>query len=261
MQKKKNITILAYIPARSGSKRIKNKNIKNFCGKPLIAHSIIKALANKYIDRVVVDTDSLKIANIAKKYNADVPFLRPHNLAQDTSRIVDSVIYTIDRLKNNQRYSPDYILLLQATSPLSSQDDIDRCIKLALKENAESVATVCQAGSLFFNMKTDGTLMLANVKKFKSTNSQELPKGYMPNGNVYIIKTKSLRKEKKFITKRTKGIVSSKLQSVDIDTPEDWAIAEVLYKNKNLLEKSVKKMDYRQNIKVAPTDAKEEAKY
>lgn len=251
MNEKKDIKILAYIPARSGSKRIKNKNIRNFCGKPLIAHAISLALSNEYIDKVIVDTDSPSIAHIAKKYKADVPFLRPRRLAQDTSQLIDSVIYLLKKLKNEKKYQPDYVLLLQATSPLSSQDDINKCIETALKENAESVVTLCRTEPLLFNMKPDKTIALANVKKLTSTNSQELPKAYMLNGNVFLIKTKALYRERKFFTKKTKGILSSMLQSVDIDTPEDWALAEIIYKHRKSLENRSKKINSNYNEKSA----------
>src|SRR3989338_9605486 len=94
--------ILAYIPARGGSKRIPGKNIKKFAGKPLVAHTIEQALACKLADKVVVDTDSSEIAEIAKKYGAEVPFLRPAELAQDKSLIIDSMIYSLDRLEKEK---------------------------------------------------------------------------------------------------------------------------------------------------------------
>jgi len=233
------LRILAYIPARSGSKRIPNKNIKNFCGKPLIAHTILRALKNSSIDRVIVDTDSAKIARIGKKYGAWVPFLRPQYLAKDTSQLIDSVLYVLDKLRRESNYRPDYVMLLQATSPLCDQKDINGCIDLAMKENSESVATVCETEPLFFTMKKNLTLSLANMSKFRSTNSQQLPKGYMLNGNVFLIKTEVLLKEKKFFTDNARSVITPKLRSIDIDTPEDWVMAELLYKNSLKIKKRI----------------------
>ena len=104
--------ILAYIPARAGSKRVPGKNIKRFAGKPLIAHAIEQALACKLVDRVIVDTDSPVIARIARKYGAEIPFLRPASLARDRSNITDSILYTLNRLEKEQKYVHYWIELL-----------------------------------------------------------------------------------------------------------------------------------------------------
>ena len=120
-------SVLAIIPARSGSKRIPNKNIKDFSGKPLIVHTIEHALATSYIDRVIVDTNSEEIAKIGRENGAEVPFIRPAELAQDASQVIDSIIYTLYKLKENDGYDPTYVLILQTTSPLRKVEDIDKC--------------------------------------------------------------------------------------------------------------------------------------
>ena len=129
---KKKIKFLAIIPARSGSKGIKNKNIRPFCGKPLIYYAIKEAKNCKFLDRIIVSTDSPKYAKIAEKYGAEVPFLRPAELSKDNSLIVDAVVDAVRKLKERENYYPDYIVLLQTTSPLRSSNDIRNCIKLAL---------------------------------------------------------------------------------------------------------------------------------
>ena len=116
--------ILAYIPARGGSKRIPNKNIRNFLGKPLIAYTIEQALKCNFIDRVMVDTDSPQIARIARKFGADAPWLRPKELAQDKSKVIDAILYNLKRFKEEENYQPDYLMILQTTSPLREQKDI-----------------------------------------------------------------------------------------------------------------------------------------
>src|SRR3989339_1102107 len=122
--------ILAIIPARKGSKRVPKKNIKDFLGKPLIAYTVEQAKAHPGISRVIVDTDSQEIADVAKKYGAEVPFLRPEHLAQDDSKVIDSILYSINRLKEEQDYQPDYIMIFQTTSPLRELQDITNCINL-----------------------------------------------------------------------------------------------------------------------------------
>lgn len=113
--------ILAVIPARGGSKGIPGKNIKDLYGQPLISYTIQAALDCKKIDRVVVSTDSEKIAGVAKKYGADVPFLRPAALAMDTSKTIDAVIDVLERLQETY----EYVVLLQPTSPLRTAEDIE----------------------------------------------------------------------------------------------------------------------------------------
>ena len=129
----KNRKFLAIIPARGGSKGLPNKNIKNLCGKPLIAWSIEAGLKSKYIDEVMVSTDYKNIAYIAKKYGANVPFLRPSDLASDTATTFDTVIHTINFYRKIFKKKYDYIVLLEPTSPLRNDCDIDNMIKKVIK--------------------------------------------------------------------------------------------------------------------------------
>ena len=114
----KKSEVLCIIPARAGSKRIPGKNTKLFFGKPLIAHTIEQARKTAFITRVIVDTDSPHIAKIALKYGAEVPFLRPAELAKDTSKVVDSILCLLAKLKADEGYVPEYLVILQTTSPL-----------------------------------------------------------------------------------------------------------------------------------------------
>ena len=123
------MTTLAIIPARGGSKRIPNKNIRNFCDKPLIAYTIEQALATPFITRVIVDTDSKEIAKIAKTYGAEVPFIRPSHFATDKASINDALRHLLSSLKKEEGYEPDYIVLLQTTSPLCTTCRISSIIR------------------------------------------------------------------------------------------------------------------------------------
>lgn len=235
--------VLAIIPARSGSKRIPNKNIKDFLGKPLIAYAIEQALKVDFIDRVIVDTDSEEIAEIAKKYGAEVPFLRPASLAQDNSKVVDSIFHLLNKLKIQESYEPDYIIILQTTSPLREEKDIEDCWKLMQAGDAATVLTICPTHPRLYHLKPNKDIFLVNGSEKQSTNMQEWEPGYILNGCfVYIVKTAALLKEKVIITKKTKAVVCPKWRSVDLDTPEEWVMAEILYRNKKIIESRIKKI-------------------
>jgi CMP-N,N'-diacetyllegionaminic acid synthase len=236
----KNNKILAYIPVRSGSKRIPGKNIKNFLGKPLVAYAIEQALNCPIVDRVIVDTDSEKTAKIVCQYGAEVPFLRPSRLAQDDSKTIDTVLYTLDRLEKEQKYIPTHLLILQATSPLRKPQDILDCWKLIRTTDATTVLTVCPTHPRLFHLSKKQDLIAVNGKEI-STNTQDWPAGYILNGCfVYIVDVSALRKEGKIITQKTKAVICPKWRSVDLDTPEEWVMAEVLYKNRVKIEKRIK---------------------
>lgn len=235
--------VLAIIPARFGSKRIPLKNIKSFLGKPLIAYTIEQALQVSFINRVIVDTDSEHIAKIARKYGAEVPFLRPARLASDTSKVYDSIENLLNKLKEIEDYIPTHIILLQTTSPLRQQKDIDSCWKLMQKSDATTVLTVCSTHPRLYHISKKNDLILVNGSEYQSTNMQAWEKGYILNGCfVYIIKVDALLKEKIIITKKTKAVICPKWRSIDLDTPEEWIIAEVLYKNRKKITSRIKKI-------------------
>jgi len=233
--------LLAIIPARSGSKRIKNKNIKNFLGKPLIAYAISHAKKIPFVDRVVVDTDSQKILSIAKKYGAETPYLRPRKLASDKAQVIDAIIHLLNRLKKDEGYEPTHIMILQATSPLVEQKDINTCWNLMKQTDATTALTVAPTHPRLYWLNNKQNIVLANKTEVKSTNIQAWRDAYLLNGFVYIVKTPALLKEKSIITKNTKAVVCDKWRSVDLDTAEDWALAELLYKNKNRIKNRIKK--------------------
>lgn len=234
--------ILAYIPARSGSKRIPGKNIRNFLGKPLIAYTIEQALDCPIVDRVIVDTDSEKTAKIARRYGTEVPFLRPPRLAQENSKTIDTVLFTLDRLKKEEGYEPTHLLILQATSPLRKSQDILDCWKLMHSTDATTVLTVCPTHPVLIHMNSKKDIQFVNKPpKNSTTNTQTWPPAYILNGClVYLIDVSIMRKEKKIITKKTKAVTCPKWRSVDLDTPEEWVMAEVMYKNRSKIEKRIK---------------------
>ncbi len=234
--------VLCIIPAREGSKRIPGKNIKLFFGKPLITYAIEQAKKTPFITRIIVDTDSARIAKIAKRAGAEVPFLRPTELAQDTSKVVDSFLHLLSKLKQIEDYSPEYIVILQTTSPLRELQDITACWKMIQATDATTVLTVCPTHPRLYHLSPDNDIKLVNGSEKMSTNMQAWPAGYLLNGCfVYIVKTASLLREKVIITKKTKAVVCDKWRSVDLDTPEEWVMAEVLFKNKKAIAARLKK--------------------
>lgn len=225
--------ILTVIPARSGSKRIPGKNTRLFCGHPLIEYTIEQALKSSVKGRVVVDTDSEDIATVAKKAGAEVPFLRPPELATDTAQLPDSLINLVERLKREEGYTPEYVMVLQATSPLREEEDIVRAWNMMRESDAASVVTVCRTHPRLYHLEEDNSLILVNGSESQSTNMQEWRDAYVLNGCfVYLVKTAALKAEKRLITKSAKAVVCDAWRSVDLDTPDDWVIAELLFENR-----------------------------
>jgi len=185
MNRFKDRKILAIIPARGGSKGLPRKNIRQLNGKPLIYYTIDEAMKSKFIDRVIVTTDDQEIAEISKKAGAEV-IIRPPALAQDESPVTDAIFHVIDNIKGKK---PDFIVLLQPTSPLREVNDIDGAIQLFLDGQCDSLMSVCQAEHSpywYFNIK-NGLMTPLFDEKFLKIRRQELPPSYRPNGAIYIL--------------------------------------------------------------------------
>lgn len=236
----KGKNILAIIPARSGSKGIVNKNIRDFCGKPLLAYPIEIAKKSGIFDRIIVDTDNEEIAKIGKSFGAEVPYLRPKKLAGDNSKVNDAVLLLLQRLKDDG-YEPNIISVLQTTSPLREVQDVLNCYKLLQKPGVDSVVTICESHPRFYHLESDGRLVLVNKETENIINRQQIPMGYILNGCiVYMIKTEAFLKKKLFIYNGTYAVVCPKWRSVDLDNIEDWVHAEINYKNKDLIKRKLK---------------------
>ena len=153
--------VLAWIPARGGSKGIKDKNIRPLCEKPLIAHTIQAALDSTYVDRVIVSTDSQVIADVAQEYGVEIPGLRPAKLAEDTSKTIDALMYSVNQLKSAGEYY-DIVCLLQPTSPLRTAKDIDGAIEVLRDNNfskdVASVSPVKKHPILMRKIMSDGSM-------------------------------------------------------------------------------------------------------
>lgn len=231
----KNKTFLAIIPARGGSKGLPGKNIKELCGKPLIAWSIESGLKSKYLDEVVVSTDSQNIADIAKSYNASVPFLRPDILASDTATSFEAVKHTIDFYKNELKKEYDYIVLLEPTSPLREDDDIDKMIeKIIINESDfDSIVSIGEAHEHPSIMKKviNKRFLAPYCESLEmKTRRQDNDIAYFPYGVAYIVKTKSLFKEETFYTKRNAFYEIMRYQCYEIDDIYDFLAIENIMK-------------------------------
>jgi len=231
----KDKNILGLIPARSGSKGLPRKNIKPLLGKPLIAWTIEQSLASKYLDRVVVSTDDKEVAEISKKYGAEVPFMRPKELAEDNAKGIDVVLHTIDWLEeNDQRKQYDLLMLLQPTSPLRKSEDIDKVIELLFLKEAKEIVSVCEVDHhpLWANTLPENGCMKNFIKQeIMNKNRQELPVFYRLNGAIYLSYCNYIKERKSFFGKDTFAYIMPKSRSVDIDDEIDFKLVEILIKN------------------------------
>ncbi len=227
----KNKKFLAIIPARGGSKGIPNKNVIDICGKPLIAYTIEAGKESKYIDEIVVSTDSKNIKEVAEQCGASVPFLRPEELSNDTAKSIDVVLHAIDFYKNNNM-NFDYIILLQPTSPLRTFEEVDKAIEKLINYEGKSLVSVCEADENPVLMRTIQEQKLREVISFEGKNlrRQDLPTFYIFNGALYINSVDMLTNDKKFVDENTIPYVMDKERSVDIDTMLDARLVEVIIK-------------------------------
>lgn len=231
----KNKKILAIIPARSGSKGLKNKNVKLLNGKPLVSWPIMAAQKSKYIDKIVVSTNSSNIAKISLKYGANIPFLRPKHLSTDKAKSFDVIKNMLNFFqKKNELY--DYIILLEPTSPLTTSDDIDKALRLLIQNSvkADSIVGIGQVASshpnfcVFLNSKNFINPM--QDKKYLIKRRQDISKLYFYDGSLYASSTEILLKEKSFYHKRTMGFVFPKYKNYEIDDIYDFLCVQALIK-------------------------------
>lgn len=222
--------ILALIPARGGSKGIKNKNIKDLCGLPLIGYSIKAAKQSKYIDDIVVSTDSKEIADIAIRLGARVPFLRPANLALDDSKTIYAVMHAIEVLKSEKSYY-DLLILLQPTQPLRTHKDIDDAVELFFLKGCRPLVSICKTNDhpIFIREIDNNSILSKFVNSNSTMRRQDLKNYFVINGAIYINMIKDIALETSFNDNEV-GFVMQKNHSVDIDDMIDFYLAEALIK-------------------------------
>jgi CMP-N,N'-diacetyllegionaminic acid synthase len=221
---------IAIIPARGGSKTLPRKNILDLNGKPLIAWSIETGLENNFIDKLMVSTDDPEIAEIAKVYGADVPFLRPASLSSDTSKSIDVLFHALDHYQQKNEHF-DIVLLLQPTSPLRISNDITKAFELLHSQNAKAVVSVSEVKHHPFLCNTlpeNLNMQFFLTKEQVNTNRQQYPKYYHINGAIYLSQVVFLRTNLSFYGQDTFAYIMPKERAVDIDDFFDFKIAEFL---------------------------------
>jgi CMP-N,N'-diacetyllegionaminic acid synthase len=224
-------TFLAIIPARSGSKGIYKKNIIEVNGKPLIDYTIEEAKKSIYLDKIIISTDSEEIAKIAENCGAEVPFLRPEELARDESKTIDVLVHLVDNLKI-KGISYDYLVLLQPTQPLRKSWHIDESIVKIIEENAEnllSISSVREHPILFRTVdKNDRVHSLLNMNS--TVRRQDFPEFFKVNGAIYINKLNEMFNKNVSLNDNTLCYIMDKKYDIDIDDPIDLEIFKILLK-------------------------------
>ncbi len=230
--------ILGIIPARGGSKGVPKKNIKLLGGKPLLQYTTEVALASKYIDTLVVSTDCNEIATVAKNLGAEVPFLRPVNLATDKAPTLPVILHALAYYQKQGIYF-DAVCLLQATSPFRTVTFLDKAIEKFIKSGADALVSVQEVPHEYnphwtFTVNANNGLSIATGDKAIVTRRQDLPKAYHRDGSIYLTKRQVLQEQQSLYGKNIAYLASPKEWYVNIDTMDDWAKAEQLVENLEL---------------------------
>lgn len=221
---------IAIIPARSGSKGLPGKNIRSLCGKPLIVWSIEKALKSNHLDKVVVSTDSETIAEIARQAGAEVPFLRPAELASDTATSIDVVKHALGYFAENGSRRFDYMALVEPTSPLREDDDIDRMLEKlhSLADNHDAIVSVGEVAEHPSIMKrlVGDRFEPYSPELRQASRRQDNERAYFPYGVAYILKTRTLFEEETFYPQRATWYQIKPYQTYEIDSLYDFLCVE-----------------------------------
>jgi N-acylneuraminate cytidylyltransferase len=226
------LKILAIIPARSGSKGVEDKNIKLLAGKPLMAYSIEAALKSKLLNKTMVSTDSENYANIARQYEAEVPFLRPEHLATDGTASIDVVLHALQFYKDNGEHF-DAVCILQPTTPFRESGLIDKAIEAFEKSGADALISVIPVPHEYnphwvFEPDNNKMLKIATGEKEIIKRRQELPPAFIRDGSIYITKTEVVLNEKSLYGRQLAYLENNPALHVNIDTEADWKKAEEL---------------------------------
>ncbi|KAF5422772.1 MAG: N-acylneuraminate cytidylyltransferase/CMP-N,N'-diacetyllegionaminic acid synthase [Candidatus Methanomarinus sp.] len=220
--------VIAIIPARGGSKGIPKKNIKMLAGKPLIAHIIETALKVRELDRVIVSTEDEELSKIANKYGAEVPFIRPEELARDETPTLPVLQHAIEYLEEREDYKPDIVLLLYATSPLLKHERVSEAIRMLKDMDFDSVLSVVEDRGHYFIERGD-TYERLYPKVIK--NRQYVKPLFKENGAIYMCKRSLLMEENTMVGGKIGFLKMQKEESIDVDELIDFEIAEFLMRN------------------------------
>ncbi len=237
-EKNKNENILAVIPARGGSKRVPGKNIRDLCGKPAIDYTIDAALKSRLFSKIIVSTDSHKIAKIAKAAGAEVPFMRDSEISDDYTPVSEVTADALNRVDPAGIFYK-YVAQLMPNCPLRTADDIELSFAQFERHNADSQISVTDYGwqnpwwAMSLNDRNE--IKYSFPDKVKSR-SQDLSYVFCPTGAIWWIKAEILKEEKNFHTANSQAWVMPWQRAVDIDTEDDWQLAEILMQS-HLIER------------------------
>lgn len=228
--------ILGFIPARSGSKRIPMKNIELLNGKPLIAYTIEAAKKSKFINRIVVSTDSEEIASVANQYGAEIPFHRPESISKDDSTEMEFFEHALSWFSKNENYEPDLIVLLYPTAPFRKPESIDKAIEeMLMQPEADSLRSVKLCSEHPYKMWVIENGYLKPFVKREDPNVHTLsyhllPTVYVQNASIYITKPSTIRNKQSTTGDIIIPFVMDEIESADINNPIDFKFAEMLMK-------------------------------
>lgn len=225
------------ICARGGSKGLPRKNVLPFAGKPLIQWSIDAARQSQYIDDIVVSTDDIEIRDIALAAEARVPFIRPADLADDSSDINHAIAHAIEWLRDNENQQYDFVILLQPTQPLRDANLVDQFIQYYFEHASikqDALVTVVKAEpKVALVMKTEGEyIRFAIPRESTPSNRQEMPAYYLPAGSMFVAPVGAFLKNLSFYTAHTRFFEVDAVTAMDIDSKQDLIKAEELYYKK-----------------------------
>lgn len=226
--------VIALIPAREGSKGLPDKNILDFLGKPLLTWSVESARNSKYVDTVLLSTDSPLFAEIGLRFGAMVPFIRPKNISGDYSTTIEVIEHAIDFLVNNLNEIYDVIVLCEPTSPLRTSEDIDNSLeKLISTPGATSLVSIGKAetqdSTLQFKLSDENFIQLPREKTvFNHYRRQDIPANFFLDGCLYLSKIDTLLEKKTFVHEQTITIQLPKWKAIEIDDEYDYQMALAL---------------------------------
>ena len=222
---------IAVIPARGGSKRIPQKNIKSFFGKPIIGYSIEAAASSGLFDRIVVSTDSEEIAAVARELGAEVPFMRPAAISGDFTPTVDVLLHTLDELGRKEEYRPQYLCCILATAPMLRSSDLREGYRMVASAEAPAafgVTTFAFPILRALQLTASGALEMV-WPEHELTRSNDLQEFYHDAGQFYWVECAALRREKRVYMQGARPVILPRHLVQDIDTPEDWLAAEMFF--------------------------------
>ncbi|MEI6807425.1 MAG: acylneuraminate cytidylyltransferase family protein [bacterium] len=239
---KQGTGILGLIVARGGSKGVPRKNLRLVGGKPLLHWTFEAAQMSRLLTRTILSTDDEVMVAYARSERIEVPFMRPPELATDAATAVDVTLHALQWLASHESCHPDYVVLLQPTSPLRTAEDIDGCVEMAMKRGVAAVISVVESREHPCLMRTigkDGELMPFIHTSLFESRKQDLPPVYSPNGAVYVARSEVLKERRSWHPEGALACVMPAERSLDIDTEWDLGLADMILRSRITHEKDL----------------------